>query len=420
MIKKVIGTIFTRFLSAVVTLLIVILAANAFGPSGMGDISLVILAITIILVLSNFVGGGALIYLIPRHKLSSVFFLSYVWALVSCVFSSLVLGYFGLLPKEFFLETAALSILFALSSVNLNILIAREKINTSNILSLAQIIFQIVSLFILIQIQGKQTIAPYIMALFISWGLIFLAGLVLVLRLIDFGQKEPLIPLLKKTFKFGSYVQFANIIQLLNYRLSYYLLNIFSGKSVLGNYSIGVQLSEGLWIVSKSIATVQYSNIANNNDLNRAKQITLLFFKISLILTLFGTIVLALIPESVYVSLFGAGFISVKKTILLLSPGILAVACYSIFSHYFSGIGKHYFNTLGSLAGFAITAGGGFYLIPRYGLEGAAITASLSYVTTFVFQLVVFLKLSGAKTSDFLVTSSDISGLSDIITFKRQ
>lgn len=411
MTKKIFGTIISRFLSAIITLLIVILASNSFGPAGMGDISLIILSITIILMVSNFVGGGALVYLIPRHNVTSIFILSYIWAVFACVATSFIMQFFHLLPENYFIEILLLSLLFAFTSINTTIFIAKEKINLANIITILQVILQIVSLYFLLQNLGTGSIKPYIIALYISWGISFVISIILVFSLLDFKNTEPIKPLIKESFKFGSYVQFANIIQLLNYRLSYYLLNAFSGKSILGNYSIGVQLSEGLWIVSKSLATVQYAKIANQNNKQKSVELSLQFLKISFLVTFFGLFVLLLIPGNTYILLFGEGFLSVKKTILLLSPGILSVACYSNFSHFFSGIGKHYFNTIGSLTGFLFTVIGGFILIPLYDLTGAAVTASVSYFFTFLFQLIVFIRISKTKFLHFIPSKKDFTSL---------
>ena len=92
-----------------------------------------------------------------------------------------------------------------------------------------------------------------------------------------------------------------------------------------------------------------------------------------------------------------------------MSPGILSIAGSLMFSHYFSGLGKHYLNTIASTIGLVFTFIAGFILIPRIGLYGAAITASISYFTMVVFQLILFLKLSKTKMSELLINKDDIA-----------
>ena len=52
--------------------------------------------------------------------------------------------------------------------------------------------------------------------------------------------------------KYGILGQTANVFQLINYRLSYYLIDAFAGRASLGVFSAATQISEGLWIFGKS------------------------------------------------------------------------------------------------------------------------------------------------------------------------
>jgi O-antigen/teichoic acid export membrane protein len=78
-----------------------------------------------------------------------------------------------------------------------------------------------------------------------------------------------------------------------------------------------------------------------------------------------------------------------------------------MFSHYFAGIGKHFINTIASCIGFIFTLIFGFILIPYMGIVGAGLTASISYLSTVVFQATVFKRLTKSKISEFLITKKD-------------
>ena len=135
-------------------------------------------------------------------------------------------------------------------------------------------------------------------------------------------------------------MQLSSIIQLFNYRLNYYLINYFYSKALLGVFTIGVQVSEGFWLISKSIATVQYARIANSTDADYAKILTIKFIKITFAATLLTLVPLLLLPANFFTYIFGKEFGYVKNIILLMSAGILALAVNSIFSHFYSGTGK--------------------------------------------------------------------------------
>lgn len=57
MIRKILGTITTRAVTAALTLVIVLVNSYVLGAEKVGTISLILLAVTLIQLLNNFVGG---------------------------------------------------------------------------------------------------------------------------------------------------------------------------------------------------------------------------------------------------------------------------------------------------------------------------------------------------------------------------
>jgi O-antigen/teichoic acid export membrane protein len=194
---------------------------------------------------------------------------------------------------------------------------------------------------------------------------------------------------------------------LLNYRLGYYIIERFLGKSSLGVFSTGTQVSEGLWLVGKSVATVQYAKISNSDDPGFARQITVQFVKIVFVITMAMLLVLLAIPDSFFVLVFKKDFTGLNMVILSLAGGILFMAISTIFSHYFSGTGRHHHNTIASGIGVLLTLIFGFTLIPVYGIIGAGITATISYFSSLVYQIIVFKRLTRTTLQVFLISRAD-------------
>ena len=116
MIKKILGTAIVRFFNAGIAFLIVIINSQYLGAENLGTISLIILGITIILQLNNFIGGGALIYLIPRLDNFKLFLTSYLWAFFSTMIGTYILFVFQLIPIEYTYHIMFLSLLLSLLS----------------------------------------------------------------------------------------------------------------------------------------------------------------------------------------------------------------------------------------------------------------------------------------------------------------
>jgi O-antigen/teichoic acid export membrane protein len=408
MISKIIGTVGSRVLNAFLSLGIILITSRQMGAEAVGTISLIILGITIIQMVNNFVGGSALIYLIPRFDVYKLFVPSYVWAFFTAIVCSLILKVFHLIPSEYFWHVMFLSLIQSLSSVNLTILLGKEKIKTYNIISSLQIVLLFILLFILVYCFGRNEISSYVVALYFSYTFGFVAGMIAALRLFQFTNLKNFKEVIRNILKFGTYVQLANIIQLFNYRLSYYFIENFIGRAALGVYSVGVQLSEGMWLAGKSLAIVQYSKISNISDREYSKKITLVFGKISVLVTFVLLLIILLIPANLFSQIFGKDFSDLPIVILSLSAGIVLLSLSFSFSHYFSGIGKHYHNSISSCIGFVFTAVLGYILIPKYKLAGAGITTSISYFFILVYQMIFFVKISGTKLKELLISIHDI------------
>ena len=408
MIKKIAGTAGTRLIIAVITFIVVIINARTLGSEGVGEIALIVLGITIILLISNFVGGGALVYLIPRYKAFQIILPSYIWAVVSAALGAYVLNITGLIPAKYAFHIFMLSLMQALGAVNMNFLLGKEKIKRYNIVQLIQFAVLIVSLIVFYYLLDEKSVLFYVYSLYLAFGSALALSFLFIRNFIKISGLKELPHVLKQILKYGFYVQFANFLQLMNYRLSYYIIENYLGKSSLGIFDVGNKLSEGLWLVGKSVSMVQYSKISNTESKDYAVELTLRFLKFVFVSTFLMLVVLLILPQTFFTFVFGKDFFDVNTIIQALSPGILAMSLSMIFSHYFSGVGKHYHNTVSSAIGLTFTVVFGFTLIPSMGIIGAGITASLSYSASMLYQFAVFVYLTKTGISKFLISKDDI------------
>ena len=409
MLRKIVGTISTRIIIALITLATVLINGWYLGADKVGTISLIILAITLIQMLNNFVGGAALVYLLPRTDLVTLFIPAYLWCFITSLTGAFIFEFFNLIPVGFFWHVVILSLILSLASVNFMILMGQERIKLFNIISLLQMIsFFLVLLFWLFVMQKREVIS-YIIGLYASYLLAFTGSLCMIISRAKWGTIKGIPGVLKEIFRYGSVMQTGNILQFFNYRLSYYFIEIFMGRAALGVFSVGVQLSESAWLVSRSISMVQYSRISNEKDLSYAARLTLSLTKVSFLITACCIAMLYLLLILFFPLVFTPEFNAVRLIIASLSVGILAFSVSIILSPYFSGIGKPGHNTISAAIGLFFTLISGWILIPLFGFIGAGFSAAISYSAATFYQFIVFGKLSGFKPADFMMTKNDIN-----------
>ena len=158
----------TKSIAGILSLGLVILAAQFLGAEGRGEISLLMLNITIIVLISEFVGGGALVYLLPRYNFYQLLIPSYLWAIASAIAGALALTFLELSPSDLWIHLIIISLLYCINGVHLNILLGLEQIKRHNLSSLVQIAGIVLSFFMFLIVFNKLEFQSYINAIYIG------------------------------------------------------------------------------------------------------------------------------------------------------------------------------------------------------------------------------------------------------------
>lgn len=393
--NKIIVTFLARFGSAAAGFIIAILLSRFLGADGKGQASLLILNISFINLLTNVMGGAAMVYLAPRFHTFTLLVVSYIWVPITAFLIGLLYYLTGYYIQAFDIHTVILAILLGWFQTNTNLLLGKQKTHTYNLLTVIQVFITLLYLLLAFySTWGNANFSQYVMALYAGYGLSFVISLFYTIKEIDSTLSiNNLKEILYRFIKHGGYLQLANLGQLLIYRTSFYIIGYYQNLKVLGIYSNAIALAESIWIVSRSIATIQYAEVANEKDINVSKQKTLKLRKTNTLIAFGLATIICVLPDSFYTYIFGKDFKGLQQIIWYLAPGIIAFAHANITNHFFAGIGKNHYNTIISFTGFGLTALGGFTLIPHYGGIGAAITSSIVYVVTAIFAHYLFAKI---------------------------
>jgi O-antigen/teichoic acid export membrane protein len=356
-----------------------------------------------------------LVYLVPRTQLMKLFLPSCVWALLTSALGTFLMHIFHLIPEGYALHVFFLALLLSFFTVNFMVLMGQERIREYNVISLLQAVILFVVLMIFFFGLGKREVMVYLYGLYLSYLFAFLTSLALILS--SFRRKEFLGSgkAIRELVHLGSVMQLGNILQFLNYRISYYFIEFFLRRAAVGVYSVGVQLSESIWLIAKSIHLVQYTRISNEKDENYAAKLTLNLVKISFILTLISLIVVMVLLHLFFSLIFKTEFQQVPVIMYTLAAGILTFSVSIILSPYFAGMGKPVHNTISAAIGLVFTLALSLLLIPKLKLPGAALAATIAYIASTLYQFIVFVKMTKLKPVDFLLRKKDIVAIMNVV-----
>jgi O-antigen/teichoic acid export membrane protein len=105
--------------------------------------------------------------------------------------------------------------------------------------------------------------------------------------------------------------------------------------------------------------------------------------------------------------LYGAEFEGSILATRLLLPGVLALGLNGVLMNHFGGRGMPAITALAPAAGLALNVGLNLYVVPRYGIAGAALTSSLAYGLMLFLSLAAFVRAGRVGLFRSLVVSSD-------------
>jgi len=407
-LKNITNTLLSKAAIIALNFLLVVLSTNLWGSAGRGSISILIADVSIIVILNNILGGSAVTYFTPKVGFEKLFLPAYMW-IITCSFLGSLFFYFT--QNVNFIFLFVLSFFSSLFSVHLYFFTAKENFKLFNIYSLLLPLLNIIFLLFFEFGIGLKSYKSYLWGYVSSLILLWIISFFKVNKLINLKHLSVSLENIKNTVNYGYQTELSYFIHFINYRISYFLILHYKGISSVGVFSIGIAIAEAIWVISRSISTVQYAKIINNINSDNGIEITRRLAKFSFNASIIVALILIIFPNNFYSLIFGKDFTNIKEIMTLLFPGITALALSNIHGNYFSATGQLKILVIKSVAGLIVTVSLLPILLPKWGIFGACIVTSLSYITSSVYLLYKFYKDTTFSIKDFLISKSDIQFL---------
>lgn len=391
-------SILTSFGSRVVILLatlgIVLINTRYIGIEAQGTIALINFVILLVVAISNFIGGGANVFLLSRLPKGASFFPSILWSIVSTAIVACIALIFPLVPSEYFIHALALGWLQAVFTYFLQLSLGRERIQSYTLITAVQAVSTLCALTYFVVIRHWLSPMAMCASLYIAFGITTLFSF------IDNWShlKSPSTSNWKNTsselFRYGFFAQGGNILHLLNLRLPVTLLHHFHPKGLLlaGIYSIILYAAEAIWTLAKSLSVVLYARVANSDKTQEKRGLTQQYSLYSMAFSAGACLLIFCIPQSFFESILNRSLGSFSEAFKWMIIGIIANSYSIIVAHYFSGIGQYIKNMYASAIGLIGTAIIGASLIPSLNTTGAAIGASIAFLLQAVYFFLAYKK----------------------------
>jgi O-antigen/teichoic acid export membrane protein len=225
------------------------------------------------------------------------------------------------------------------------------------------------------------------------------------------------VDVLKQSLGYGIAIYLGLIVNNLHFRLDQFFVNYLRGPADLANYALAVRIAEMLWLLDYAIINASIFRITSSS-VEESTRITQRMARLVGSMVLFGSVILCLLAPSAIPLIFGKGFSPAVLPLMLLIPGIIAWSISRVLAQFIAyQSGKPWYNMGTATVGFSLNLALIVVFIPLWGIQGAAVASSLSYISTLLLSVWVFLRFSKANIiSTFIPQKQDLALMKDLVS----
>jgi O-antigen/teichoic acid export membrane protein len=416
--------------SGLIQLAALAIISRHYGPEGSGIYAMAILMQALFAALLNLGIAPSNVYFLGSKKISVATVLRTSFKM--CFFVSLIGIPLGIATVKFAGEKYLPGVpegvaLIALAAFPINllqgylasILHGLQKFHKLNVVLLAQPIIFFLAILILVRIGSvsiPQLVGCYVLSAAVSLAI----TIYVVSNYVRHGPAGQNTGYTAKAINYGYKANFSNLLAFINYRADIFLVNFFIGPLSSGVYVIAIQISERLWIISQSVATVLLPRLSELSAQEEGgKSLTPVVTRSVLWVTVAMCVVLGLFTVPLVAIIFGKEFSGAATPLLLMLPGVAFVSASRIIASDFAARGKPEWNLYTAAAATVINVIGNVLLIPRYGMAGAATSTSFAYGINLSMKLWMYMRVTKLPLMSLLMLKkSDIEKARSVIYTK--
>jgi O-antigen/teichoic acid export membrane protein len=184
----------------------------------------------------------------------------------------------------------------------------------------------------------------------------------------------------------------------LNGRADVFLVNVFLNPAATGAYAVALVITEKLSLLSQSVSTVVFTRLARLHAQSDVRnRLTPLVSRWVLLATLILVAPLAVCARPLLCGLFGAEYAEASGALLWLLPGAVLASSGRVLANDIAARGRVDLNMYAAALLFAVNLTANLLLIPRFGINGAAMASTLGWVVHTVVILWLYVRLSGGR-----------------------
>jgi O-antigen/teichoic acid export membrane protein len=406
----------TKVLMLASGLLASIVIARALGPTGLGTYTAVFAVVTLVLTLADLGIRQATTYLMGGRTYDDETIVGNVLALLlvaSVLATTIVAIVFWVGPAR---AHGAAVLVPALASIPLLLTIAFTKgaalakgwirrVNLADVWQKGGFLAALVLLLLVLDAGIAGATLAHALG----------AGMAAVLSLFWLQQVAPLRPrfdrpVVARLLRLGIVYAVVLFALNLNYRIDIVLIEALLGPREVGFYAVGVRFAELVWQLPAALGVVLFSASARASGSHEAVERTISVLRTTLPLVVAACLAIAIVAPWLIPGVFGAAFEASIASTRLLMPGVATAVVFKLLYADVAGRGRPAAGLWVFVPMAAANVVLNLVLIPRSGIEGAALATSITYVLGAVAFATQYGRREGVSVRDlFVPRRSDVA-----------
>ena len=167
-----------------------------------------------------------------------------------------------------------------------------------------------------------------------------------------------------------------------------------------------------LWYLPNTVGVVLFPALSSEGNEKDIHDFSALVCRHTLLINSLGAIGLGLVGRYLILFLYGAEYTNSVNAMLIILPGVAVMSIYKVLTRNFSSRNRQQVSIMAATISLIVNICLNFAWIPKYGIGGAALASTISYITFSLFMLFFFIRETNISIWMLLfIRISDLCGL---------
>jgi O-antigen/teichoic acid export membrane protein len=424
-VQNVLLTYLTEVICAAVNFATGVLLARLLSPAERGVMVLVMTLPNLMFNLLNLGLHESTTFFVGRKKIADNQVLGNALVLVAAI-GAVAFGVLALLrgpavetflqglPPGLWLPVALLVPAALIQGILLSMLRAKMSFGRMNLWRLSATLAMLAGFGLALWAFGANLRTGVLVYFWLSLPLLAFTS-ILVRQVVSFRFRVQ-VELMRDLLGYGLKSSLQGIISGMNYRLDVFLVAVLLRSEDVAFYGVAFALAEIAWFLPNAAGTVLFPRLANASAAE-VHQLTARASRVIFALTALTAAATALVAP-LAPAVYGPAYWRSIPPLLILLPGILMMTLHKVLGRNFASRGRQQYTIIASLLSFLLILILDLVLIPRFGIQGAALASTAGYFAAGLALLAFYRR--DAKRSAWEVVLIQPADITRLRAFTRQ